>query len=147
MLDKDGIVLYDSSYPRNEGADLSRTEYFQKARLLPDNEKLITDLIDIHKEKPESKEFIIATPIYLHDSNHPVPEFRGVVLAVLSLDGITQRYLLPIKSGMRGYAWMMDSRRNAALPSQPAPDGGQEPLPVPNRRASNVTGRSIPKKR
>jgi PAS domain S-box-containing protein len=39
----------------------------------------------------------------------PVPEFSGVVLAVLSLEGITQKYIAPIKSGSRGYAWMMDS--------------------------------------
>ncbi len=120
VLDKEGIVLYDSSYPQHEGADLSKTDYFQKARLLPDNERLVTDLIDIHKEKTETKEFIIATPIYLHDAKHPVPEFRGVVLAVLSMDGITQRYLLPIKSGMRGYAWMMDAEGTLLYhPSQP----------------------------
>ncbi len=109
VLNKEGIVLYDSSYPQKEGTDLSRTEYFQKARLLPDNERLITDLIDIHNDKPETKEFIVATPIYLRDANHPVAEFRGIVLAVLSVDGITQKYILPIKSGTRGYAWMLDS--------------------------------------
>jgi signal transduction histidine kinase len=109
VLNKDGIVLYDSSYPQKEGTDLSRTEYFQKARLLPDNERLITDLIDIHNDKPETKEFIVATPIYLRDANHPVAEFRGIVLAVLSVNGITQKYILPIKSGTRGYAWMLDS--------------------------------------
>jgi PAS domain S-box-containing protein len=38
-----------------------------------------------------------------------VDEFNGVVLAVVSMDGITQKYLSPIKSGTRGYAWMMDS--------------------------------------
>jgi signal transduction histidine kinase len=121
VLNKDGIVLYDSSYPQKEGTDLSRTEYFQKARLLPDNERLITDLIDIHNDKPETKEFIVATPIYLRDANHPVAEFRGIVLAVLSVDGITQKYILPIKSGTRGYAWMLDSDGTLLYhPTQPS---------------------------
>jgi len=121
VINKDGIVLYDSQYPQKEGSDLSRTDYFQKARLLPDNERLITDLIDIHKDKPETKEFIVATPIYRHDSNHPVAEFRGIVLAVLSVDGITQKYLLPIKSGTRGYAWMLDADGTLLYhPTQPA---------------------------
>jgi signal transduction histidine kinase len=121
VINKDGIVLYDSSYPQKEGTDLSRTDYFQKARLLPDNERLITDLIDIHGDKPETKEFIVATPIYLHDANHPVAEFRGIVLAVLSVDGITQKYILPIKSGTRGYAWMLDSDGTLLYhPTQPS---------------------------
>jgi signal transduction histidine kinase len=122
VLNKEGIVLYDSSYPQKEGTDSSQTDYFQKARLLPDNERLITDLIDdTHKDKPETKEFIVATPIYLHDSNHPIAQFRGIVLAVLSVDGITQKYLLPIKSGTRGYAWMLDADGTLLYhPTQPA---------------------------
>ena len=121
VLNQDGIVLYDSSYPRKEGADLSQTDYFQRARLLPDNERLITDLIYLHKDRPETQVFIVATPIYLHDANHPVSEFKGVVLAVLSMDGITQKYLLPIKSGRRGYAWMMDTDGTLLYhPTQPS---------------------------
>ncbi len=60
-------------------------------------------------ERPETKEFIVATPIYQSRNDRPSPEFSGVVLAVLSMDGITRKYLSPIRSGMRGYAWMMDS--------------------------------------
>jgi signal transduction histidine kinase len=120
VVDKKGIVLYDSAYPNHEGADLSGTDYFQKARLLPNDERLVTDLMDIHHHETTTKEFIIATPIYYHDARYPAPEFRGVVLAVLSMDGITQRYLLPIKSGIRGYAWMMDAEGTLLYhPSQP----------------------------
>ena len=60
-------------------------------------------------ERPDSKQFIMAVPIYQILPGSPDPQFNGVVLAVLSVDGITQKYLLPIKSGTRGYAWMMDS--------------------------------------
>jgi signal transduction histidine kinase len=122
VLNKEGIVLYDSTYPRKEGTDLSGTDYFQKARLLPDNERLITDLIDVHHgTNPEAKVFIVATPIYNHDSHHPVAEFSGIVLAVLSVDGITQKYILPIKSGTRGYAWMMDADGTLLYhPTQPS---------------------------
>ncbi len=109
VLDKRGIVVYDSASPGREGVNLSKTDYFRKARLLPRNEKLITDLLPGPDQKPESKQFIIATPIYQQHPNRAVPDFSGIVLAVLSLDGITQKYIAPIKSGTRGYAWMMDS--------------------------------------
>jgi PAS domain S-box-containing protein len=119
VVDRNGIVLYDTSAPGREGVDLSGTEYFQKARLLPKNEKLITDLMPGPAQNPDSKQFIVATPIY-HDTGGAVSRFDGVVLAVLSLDGITRHYLSPIKSGKRGYAWMMDSEGTLLYhPTQP----------------------------
>jgi len=109
VIDKHGKVLYDSSHPGREGVDLSTTDYFQKAQLLPRNERLITDLLEIHNQTPETKEFIIAVPIYKHQGNTLMDEFSGEVHAILSMDGLTRKYLAPIKSGMHGYAWMMDS--------------------------------------
>lgn len=102
ILDQNGIIRYDSAYPGREMANLSDTDYFKKARLLPKNERLVTDLLEIHDPGQNTKEFIVAVPIY-------TPNFSGVVLAVLSMDGITQRFLAPIKSGSSGYAWMIDS--------------------------------------
>ena len=120
VVDKNGIVLYDSSFPGREGKDLSGTDYFQKARLLPRNEKLITDLIPAPEISPDSKQFVVATPIYHRLNERHPQEFGGIVLAVLSLDGITQKYLAPIKSGERGYAWMMDSEGTLLYhPTQP----------------------------
>lgn len=109
VLDRNGILLYDSSYPGRERGDFSKTYYFQQARVLPRNEKLVTDLLEIHDAPEDTKEFIIAVPVYRQLRKHYAPEFSGAILAVLSMDGITKRYLSPIKSGTRGYAWMMDS--------------------------------------
>ncbi len=109
VLDRNGIIRYDSAYPGEERADLSKTAYFKSARVLPKNEKLITDLLEIHDTGEDTKEFIIAVPIYRKVDNQSVQEFDGVVLAALSMDGLTSRFLAPVKSGRRGYAWMMDS--------------------------------------
>ncbi len=109
ILDREGIVRYDSAYPGRERVDLSKTDYFKKTRVLPKNEKLVTDLLDIHSPGEDTKEFIVAVPIYRQTKNQAAPEFNGAVLAVLSMEGITERYLAPVKSGTRGYAWMMDS--------------------------------------
>ncbi len=120
VLNKKGIVLYDSSYPGREGVDLSKTDYFKKASLLPRNEKLITDLLEASDHGQDSKQFIVASPIYQRHEDSAAPEFKGIVLAVLSMDGLTKKYLSPIKSGKGGYAWMMDSSGTLLYhPTQP----------------------------
>jgi PAS domain S-box-containing protein len=120
VLDRNGIIRYDSAYPGRERVDLSKTDYFEQARVLPKNEKLVTDLLEIHNGVEDTKEFIIAVSIYRQMENQHAQEFNGVVLAVLSMDGLTSRYLAPIKSGTRGYAWMMDNEGTLLYhPTQP----------------------------
>jgi len=109
VLSRDGIVLYDSAYPGREGSNLAGTDYFKTTKTLRRREKLITELLTDPDQRPESKQFIIATPVYHSPSPGLTQTFNGAVLAVLSMEGITQKYLAPIKSGTRGYAWMMDS--------------------------------------
>ena len=120
VIDRNGILRYDSAYPGRENVDLSKTEYFQSSRVLPRHEKLVTDLLEIHDPASSTKEFIVATPIYRQAGRNALPEFRGVVLAVLSLNGITEKYLAPIVSGKSGYAWMIDSEGTLLYhPTQP----------------------------
>jgi hypothetical protein len=85
VLDKKGVLLYDSSFPGRERVDMAATVFFQKARLLPKNEKFVSDLLPTATDKSDQRQFVIATPIYQRRNNSPVSEFRGVVLAVLSL--------------------------------------------------------------
>jgi PAS domain S-box-containing protein len=120
VVNKNGIVLYDSSYPGREGVNLSKTDYFKKASLLPRNEKLITDLLPSSDPGQNTKEFIVASPIYQRREGSVTHEFNGIVLAVLSMDGLTKKFLSPIKSGTGGYAWMMDSAGTLLYhPTQP----------------------------
>jgi len=63
VIDKNGILLFDSSSPGRERVDLSNTDYFRQARVLPRNEKLVTDLMELHSPSEETKEFIVAFPI------------------------------------------------------------------------------------
>jgi PAS domain S-box-containing protein len=109
VVDRRGTILYDSGYPKREGDSLANTKYFIRASTLRANEHLVTDLMNLVPERPDSKQFIMAVPIYQKSPGSQDLMFNGVVLAVLSVDGITQKYLLPVKSGTRGYAWMMDS--------------------------------------
>ncbi len=109
ILDHRGMLLFDSGEPKTKQRNYTKADYFQKTQILPKNEKLVTELYDRQDAGRYAKEFIISMPVYRKTPGGSVSQFRGAVLAVLSMDGITKRYLAPIKSGRRGYAWMMDS--------------------------------------
>jgi PAS domain S-box-containing protein len=121
VLDHQGAILYDSAHPERVGGRLADTKYFRRAQSLRRNEHLVTDLMNITGEKSDSKQFIIAVPVYQKLHGSPDLQFNGVVLAVLSMDGITRKYLSHIKSGTRGYAWMLDSDGTLLYhPTQPS---------------------------
>jgi signal transduction histidine kinase len=108
VTDRAGVILYDSGYPSREGTSIADTKYFRRATTLQRNQHLVTDLMDITGDRSDPKQFAMAVPIFQKMAGSEESLFRGVVLAVLSVNGITQKYLLPVKSGTRGYAWMMD---------------------------------------
>ncbi|MDH4163451.1 MAG: ATP-binding protein [Nitrospirota bacterium] len=119
IVGPDGTILYDSSAPGREGGNLSKEDYFIKARGLRRHERIITELLGPAGLPGNAKNFIIAAPIYRGAADRE-PSFGGIVLALLSMDGITQKYLAPVKSGTRGYAWMMDSAGTLLYhPTQP----------------------------
>ncbi len=108
ILNSEGVIVYDSAAPGREGGSLANTDYFRAARNLRRHERIITELREPEDHGDVSKQIIIATSVYRPRSGDGLPAFGGAVLAVLSMDGITEKYLAPVKSGTRGYAWMMD---------------------------------------
>lgn len=119
IVSSTGTVLYDSTYPGREGGDVSGRDYFQKAARLRKGDLFVSDLQEPRDPRYGSKQFVIATPI-VQNVPGSRQEFNGLVLAVMSLDGITAKYLAPIKSGTRGYAWMMDDSGTLLYhPTQP----------------------------
>lgn len=62
----------------------------------------------------DSQRINIAAPICRSNS------FEGAVLLSLSIQDVASEFLAPIKSGMRGYAWMMDGKGDLLYhPTQP----------------------------
>src|SRR5512137_103233 len=104
VIDRAGVILYDSGYPSREGTNIADTKYFRRATTLKRNQHLVTDLMDVTGDRSDPKQFVMAVPIYQKSAGSEETVFRGVVMAVLSVNGITQKYLLPVKSGTRGYA-------------------------------------------
>ena len=108
IADRNGRVLYDSGYPGREGGDVSQTEYFLATSRLRRGELFVSKLQEARDLRYGSKHLIVATPIIRGNPTAFRSDFNGIVFAVLSLDGITTKYLAQVKSGTRGYAWMMD---------------------------------------
>ncbi len=120
VLDRSGTVRYDSGAPGREGGDLSRSVHFRAARALRRGELYVSDLFDAPDRRFGAKQLIVATPIRRGSPGSPAAEFGGMVQAVLSLDGITAKFLAQIRSGTRGYAWMMDDAGTLLYhPTQP----------------------------
>jgi PAS domain S-box-containing protein len=120
IVGRDGTVLYDSGYPGREGGNVADRGYFRSTMALGRGELFVSEIQEAKDPRYGSKHFILATPIYSGDPLTAKKSIDGIVLAVLSLDGITSKYLAPIKSGTRGYAWMMDDSGTLLYhPTQP----------------------------
>ncbi|MDA8079082.1 MAG: cache domain-containing protein [Nitrospiraceae bacterium] len=62
----------------------------------------------------DTKRFSLVAPVCRHES------FLGAVVLSLDIQDIAHSFLGPIKSGSRGYAWMMDEKGNLLYhPAQP----------------------------
>jgi len=69
----------------------------------------------LEKIQREDKRLMMATPIILNGA------FIGSVLLNVSIDAVNEKFLAPIKSGQRGYAWMID--RTGTLIYHPTQSG------------------------
>ncbi len=120
VVDKSGTILYDSAAPGREGGSLATSDHFRAVRPLRRGDLYVSNLVDSSDRRFGAKQLIVATPIRHGSPGSPASEFGGMIQAVLSLDGITTKFLAQIKSGTRGYAWMMDDAGTLLYhPTQP----------------------------
>jgi C4-dicarboxylate-specific signal transduction histidine kinase len=94
---------------------------FSKGEAPPDKagrDNLLTKIRDFCSGKTlieqDSKKLQIAAPVCRADT------LEGVVLLSLGIQDVAKEFLSPIKSGSRGYAWMMDGKGDLLYhPTQP----------------------------
>jgi len=105
--DRNGILKYINPPDALKGVigkDFSFRDYFQKAK---DTGKVaVSDMIEsgqYEDVKDRFKGVVIAAPL-------PGPDggFNGVVGSVIDVTDIAKRFVLPVRVGKEGYAWMLD---------------------------------------
>jgi C4-dicarboxylate-specific signal transduction histidine kinase len=83
-------------------------------RLIKTGRKLGKGNAYFHEDITSLRKIWIIVPIYKED------DWMGCLIAAISLDDLSKKYLSPIKSGKRGYAWMIDSSGTLLYhPTQP----------------------------
>ncbi len=94
VLDEKGAPLFST-----KGASFTEAYHrlFEVTRRLKPGEVYFSDNI------AEAGQIRLATPIRKEG------RFIGSVIVGINMDDLTRKYFYPIKSGKRGYAWMMDS--------------------------------------
>jgi signal transduction histidine kinase len=103
FLDRNGVIFFSRGNVHAEGPDekkiISRAQ-----RLCPGDVQIEQDV----------KMITIVAPVCRYDS------LIGAVMLTLDIQDVARIFLGPIKSGSRGYAWMMDEKGNLLYhPTQP----------------------------
>lgn len=113
IFDARGTVI--NSYPPSPGTigvNLGWREYFIWAR---DKGKpyqmYLTPLLTMNAGKAKGhKALIVAEGIYGKDGS-----FKGLVIITLNFDELGKKYILPVRIGKNGYAWLVDVKNHMAL--------------------------------
>ncbi len=103
LLDNEGGVLYERGTMAAEGPD-NKDIIVMAKRLCPGNTLIKQDTGALH----------LIAPVCSSD------KLTGSIVVSIDIRDIAKRFLVPIKSGLRGYAWMMDDKGDLLHhPTQP----------------------------
>ena len=94
ILDVKGKLKYSSG---NEATTKKDVDFFELATLVGPGKVQILDLVE------EDRKIVLLTPVARYAG-----QIKGYVILEVSIDSISKKFLEPIRTGVRGYAWMMD---------------------------------------
>ncbi|MDA8082680.1 MAG: ATP-binding protein [Nitrospiraceae bacterium] len=94
IVDSGGRMIYSSS---GKALDKDDIEHYELARLVRPGEVQFHDMVEA------GRKLILMIPVA--PKGHAV---TGYVLIDISIDSISKKFIEPIRTGMRGYAWMMN---------------------------------------
>lgn len=113
IFDENGTVLTSYPYsPGTVGTNLGWRDYFVWARDKgKPNQMYLTPLLVMKAGKVKGDKALIVTEgIYDKDGR-----FKGLVLITLNFDELSRKYILPVRIGKNGYAWLVDVKNRMAL--------------------------------
>lgn len=113
LFDRQGTIVW--SYPPSPetvGTNLAWRDYFQWAR---DKGKpgqfFVTSWIEMKAGSVKGRRaLIVASGLYAKDG-----AFRGLVLFAVNFDEVARKYVLPVRLGQNGYAWLVDCKNRTVL--------------------------------
>lgn len=104
FLSRDGRILYDQWHIENEDPEMQKHFIDMAGGLCPG---------EVQTRHTTNRVYLVA-PICRSGA------LEGAVVMFLDIQDIAKEFLGPIKSGIRGYAWMMDGKGNLLFhPAQP----------------------------
>ncbi|MGE5751064.1 MAG: sensor histidine kinase, partial [Nitrospirota bacterium] len=103
FLDRNGVIFFSRGNVHAEGPD--------EKKIISRAQRLCPGDVQIEQD---AKMVTIVAPVCRYDS------LIGAVVLTLDIQDVARTFLGPIKSGSRGYAWMMDEKGNLLYhPTQP----------------------------
>ena len=113
IFDATGTVI--SSYPpapETIGVNLGWRDYFLWAKNagLP-HQMHLTPLMKMTAGRVKGQKALIVTEGIYGKGR----EFKGLVLFTLNFDDLAKRYILPVRIGKHGYAWLVDAKNHMTL--------------------------------
>jgi hypothetical protein len=112
VLDANGVLRSNAMAHQIEGVDFSWRRYYQEAKEMTSSDTYIVEFVEFKGVEAGQKGVLVAVPMFETgtDEDYPAPsgQFAGVVLCTLKLDTIAQKFVAPIQSSERGYAFVVD---------------------------------------
>ncbi|MBI5100587.1 MAG: PAS domain-containing protein [Nitrospirae bacterium] len=94
IFDNSGSVLFNSSGMKSDADD---EEHLELAKLVRPGEVQFHDMVE------EGRKLVLMTPAAKKGGTA-----KGYIMIDIPLDSISRKFLEPIRTGSRGYAWMMN---------------------------------------
>jgi len=93
IVDARGGLKYSSSGRHRTAGDAA---LFEEGKKIEPGRLLVVDRLE------QQRKIILMAPIYRSS-------LEGLVIVGITIDSVSNKFLAPIKAGIRGHAWMMDS--------------------------------------
>jgi len=114
VLNADGIVKFSVIARHLEGKDFSWRKYYKELKKSDARKDYVIEFIEFKGFDAGNKGILMALPMYRQimkgvSENH---KLIGIIVCILYVDKLTQKFVAPIKPSNRGHAFLLDREYN-----------------------------------